>query len=380
MALSRPRLKLNPLVSFPRMPTPASSAAPASRVLHLADIARRVGLSRSGVSRALRNDPSIPLATCRRVQQAARQLGFVIDRDVTRAFQAVRLASPARVHGTLGLIDAYPPALRWREQPHYYVTRVVAGAFERAAELGYRLDVFSLAEPGMTPRRIQSILDARGVAGLLIPPLPEDVRTLPINWDKYTCVALTHSLRSPGLHRVLPHQYHVASLALEQLQARGYRRIGFMTWAELDSRVNHLFRAAYLAYQQSVPVADRLPVLMTDSPLEDVFPKWFERHRPDAILGCEVSMVDLLGERCGAGAGQVGFVSIGGALNRPGHRFHRKVAHVNQNIPYIGRSGVDQLVAQVERRERGVPAVANVLMIEGTWVPGITVREADSSR
>ena len=361
------------------MPTPALPAPPAAGGLRLADIARRVGLSRSGVSRALRNDPSIPLATCRRVQLMARQLGFVIDRDVTRAFQAVRLASPARVHGTLGLIDAYPPDTRWRQQPRYYVTRAVAGAFERAIELGYRLDVFSLTEPGMTPRRIQSILDARGVTGLLVPPLPEDVRTLPINWDKYTCVALTHSLQSPALNRVLPHQYHIASLALEQLHARGYRRIGFVTWAELDVRVNHLFRAAYLSYQQTVPVADRLPVLMTDSPLADVFPGWFKHHRPDAILGCEIGMIDLLGDRCGPGPGQVGFVSIGGELNRPGHRLHRKVAHVNQNIPHIGRAGIDQLVAQVERRERGVPAVANVLMIEGTWVPGATVRELTAS-
>lgn len=358
------------------MPAPTQSAPPVSGVLRLSDLARQVGLSRSGVSRALRNDPSIPLATCRRVQQVARQLGYVVDRDVARAFRAVRFASSARVHGTLGLIDVYPRASRWREQPRLYVTRVVEGAFARAAELGYRIDVFSLTEAGMTPRRLQSILDARGVAGLLIPPLPEEVHTLPINWDKYTCVALTHSLQSPALNRVLPHQYQVASLALEQLQARGYRRIGFVSWNELDVRVNHLFRAAYLSFQHTVPEENRLPMLMTDSPLTEVFPQWFERHRPDAILGCEAGMVDLLGERCGAGAGQVGFISIGGEFVRPGHRLHRKVAYVNQNTPHIGRAGVEQLVTQVERRERGVPGVANVLMIEGTWMPGATVRDS----
>ena len=166
-------------------------------VARLADIAARVHLSRSGVSRALRNDPSIPLSTCRRVQRTAKRLGFVLDRDVARAFQAVRRASSSRVHGTLGFIDAFPTGSRWRQQPRTYATRIYAGAAERAAELGYRLEVFSLAEPGMTARRLQSILDARGVAGLLIPPLPEDVHTLPINWDKYTCVALSHSWPSP---------------------------------------------------------------------------------------------------------------------------------------------------------------------------------------
>lgn len=354
--------------------TPPSSVK-ASGQPHLADIANRVGLSRSGVSRALRNDPSIPLATCRRVQTAAKQIGFVIDQDVTRAFQAVRSASSARVRGVLGLIDAHPVEAKWLQQPQHYITRVVAGAVERAAELGYRLDVFPLATPGMTARRLQSILDARGIAGLLIPPLPDDVHILPINWDKYTCVALTHSLKSPALNRVLPHQYQIASLALEQLHARGYKRVGFVTLTELDVRVNHLFRAAYLSYQCSVPPEDRLPILMTESPYTEEFPSWFEHNRPDAILCCTVDMVDILGTRCGPGSGQVGFLSIGGEFNRPGHRLHRKVAYINQNVPHIGRSGIDQLIAQVERRERGIPAVANVLMIEGTWVPGVTLRD-----
>lgn len=360
------------------MPAPASSPAPTLGQPHLADIAHRVGLSRSGVSRALHNDPSIPLETCRRVQVVAKQLGFVPDRDVARAFRAVRGASSARVRGVLGLIDTYPAGTNWSQQPRLYITRVVNGAMERAVELGYRLDVFSLTAPGMTARRLQSILDARGIAGLLIPPLPDEVHTLPINWDKYTCVALTHSLQSPALNRVLPHQYQIAALALEQLQARGYKRIGFVTWNELDVRVNHLFRAAYLSYQYTVPPEDRLPILMTDSPFSDVFPSWFERHQPDAILCCEVGMVDLLGERCGPKRGQIGFLSIGGEFNRPGHRLHRKVAYINQNVPHIGRAGVDQLVAQIERRERGIPTVANVLMIEGTWVPGVTVCETDA--
>lgn len=342
----------------------------------LADIARHVQLSRSGVSRALHNDPSIPLETCRRVQQIAKELGYVLDRDISRAFEAVRRTSSLRVRGTLGLIDAFPASTRWRQQPQAYITRIYSGAVERAVELGYRLEVFSLTEPGMTARRVQSILDARGVTGLLIPPLPDDVHTLPINWDKYTCIALSHSLQNPALHRVLPHQYQAAALALEQLHAKGYRRIGFATWAELDMRVNHLFRAAFLSYQYTVPKADRLPLLMTDAPLEQVFPEWRERNKPDAIVGCEVGMVDLLAQRGRHDFDRLGFVSLGGEFNRPGHRLHRKVAHINQNIPQIGRAGVDQLVAQLERRERGIPPVANVLMIEGSWVPGVTIRAA----
>lgn len=356
--------------------SPSPDPAPPARAARLADIASRVKLSRSGVSRALHNDPSIPLDTCRRVQRIAHELGFVADRNVSRAFEAVRRASSQRVNGTLALIDAFPGARRWRQQPRAYITRIFSGAAERAAELGYRLEIFSLTDPGMTPRRLQNILDARGVTGIVIPPLPDDVHTLPINWDRYTCIALTHSLRSPALHRVLPHQYQAAALALSQLQAKGYERIGFATGAELDTRVNNLFRAAYLSYQYTVPKQNRLPILMSNASLEEVLPAWLKRHRPDAVLGGEVQIVEQLMRHGRDDFAETGFVSLVGEYYRPGHRLHRKVAYIDQNIHHIGRAGIDQLVAQLERRERGIPIVANVLMIEGSWVPGVTVRSS----
>jgi LacI family transcriptional regulator len=354
------------------MPPSKTTSAPPVR---LADVAKKTGLSRSGVSRALHNDPSIPTATCQRVQMVAKKMGFVANRDVAHAFRLVR-ASESRVFGTLGLIDAWPASSHWRDLPRHYVSRIYAGASERARELGYRLDVFSLFEPGMSARRLQSILDARGIAGLIIPPLPDDVHTLPINWDKYSCLALTHSLQSPALSRVLPHQYQVATLALQNLAQAGYRRIGFMTWPELDVRVNHLFRAAYLSHQYMLPPDDRLPMLMLQGPADEVFLRWYEKNQPDAILGGEAGFIELLVRHGLTDFDQLGYASIGGAYLRPGDPLHQKVAFVDQNIPHVGRSGVDQLVAQLDRRERGIPNVATVLMIEGTWVPGVTVRSA----
>jgi LacI family transcriptional regulator len=355
-----------------KQPVPASAPAP----VRLADIAREVGLSRSGVSRALRNDPSIPLATCHEVQKVARKLGFVGDPKITRAFQLVRRSTGTVTAGTLGLIDAWPAENHWRGLPDSYPFRLHAAAAERAQELGYKLDVFSLHEPGMSARRLQSILDARRVAGLILPPMPDDTPTLPIRWEKYPCVALTYSLHRPALHRVVPHQFQAASLALHHLQLGGYRRIGFLTWEDIDVRVNQHFHAAYLAYQTTLPPEDRLPMLAPHGETDDLLAAWIEQHRPDAVLATLSGFVELL-ERAGfTDFPRVGFASLGGAFVRPGHPLHQQVAHINQNVTLVGRSGVDQLVAQIDRREHGVPDVANVLMVEGTWVPGTTVRPA----
>jgi LacI family transcriptional regulator len=353
---------------------PAATSEPVP--VRLADIAREVGLSRSGVSRALRNDPSIPLATCRDVQKVARKLGFVTDPKITRAFQLVRRSTGSVTAGTLGLIDAWPAKNHWRHLPDSYPFRLHAAAAERAQELGYKLDVFSLHEPGMSARRLQSILDARRVAGLILPPMPDDTPTLPIRWEKYSCVALTYSLHRPALHRVVPHQFQAASLALHHLQLGGYRRIGFLTWDDIDVRVYQHFHAAYLAYQTTLPPEDRLPMLAPHGATDDLLGAWLEHHRPDAVLATLSGFVELL-ERAGFNDfPRVGFASLGGAFVRPGHPLHQQVAHINQNVALVGRSGVDQLVAQIDRREHGVPDVANVLMVEGTWVPGATVRPA----
>ena len=356
---------------MPTQPSPSPH-----RVVTLAAIAARVKMSRSGVSRALRNDPTIPLASCRRVQAAARKLGFVNDRQLSRAFQLVRLSSHARVLGTIGFVDAYPVSMQWRNMSNLYITHLYEGARERAEELGYRLEVFSLMEPGMSARRLQGILDARGVGGLLIPTLPPEVHELPIDWDRFACVALTHTLQRPALHRVVPHQFQVMMLAIEHLHQAGYRRLGFMTTDELDVRVNHHFRAAYFSYQFNLPPADRLPILMVHGyeQFEAVFDAWLEEHNPDAIIGCDPSIVELMEQRGLTDFNRLGFVSVGASLQRPKNPLHSKVAHVVQNSSHVGRAGVDQLVAQLDRRERGIPKIANVVMIEGTWVSGITVR------
>lgn len=344
--------------------------------IRLADIARQVGLSRSGVSRALRNDPSIPLATCREVQKTARKLGFVLDHKVSRAFQLVRRSTGTVSAGTLGLIDAWPAANHWRDRPDDYLARVHVAAAGRASELGYKLDVFSLHEPGMSARRLQSILDARRVAGLIVPPMPDDTPTLSIRWEKYACVALTYSLHRPALHRVVPHQFQAASLALHHLRLGGYRRIGFLTWEDIDVRVNHHFRAAYLAGQSTLPPEDRLPMLAPHGDTDALIAAWLAEHRPDAVLATLPGFVELLARSGFDDYPRKGFASLGGPFVRPGHPLHRKVAHIDQNVAHVGRACVDQLVAQIDRREHGVPAVANVVMVEGSWMPGATVRAA----
>jgi len=71
--------------------------------------------------------------------------------------------------GTLGWITNYPTRDGWHE---YEKVGIFVGAKRRATELGYKMEVFWLREPGMTSRRITEILIARNIQGLLFIPQP----------------------------------------------------------------------------------------------------------------------------------------------------------------------------------------------------------------
>lgn len=350
-----------------------TSAPGQSRVVTLAQIAKEVNLSRSGVSRALRNDPSIPEGTCLRVQEVARKLGFVSDNRISRAYSMIRLNGRSTFRGTLGFLNAYPYRAHSPTRPVWYLTSLFESARKRAEELGYRLDEISLGDPKLTPGRIHSILEARGIQGLLIPPLPDDIHELPIDWKQFICVAITHSLVQPNLHRVTPNQYQNMLLAVQGLADRGYRRIGFLIWNEFALRVNYAFHGAFLTYQYNIDPADRIPIFEPDGDFEPGFDEWFHKNQPDAIIGCHPNIVEVIDRHnLLNGPKPVAFVSLGGSYESPNHRLHRKVTYICQNTSDVARTGIDLLVAQADRREIGVPHVASSVQIAGKWTEGIT--------
>ena len=89
----------------------------------LQDIARRTGVTVNTVSRALKNKPDISQKTCLRIQQVAREMGYV------RNYAASSLRSGRTK--TLGLI------LGAMSNPYYAV--VADAVHEAASALGYTL-------------------------------------------------------------------------------------------------------------------------------------------------------------------------------------------------------------------------------------------------
>ena len=113
--------------------------------------------------------------------------------------------------------------------------------------------------------RLERVLHARGIRGVVFAPVPRPGTPLKQAWANHAVAALGFSLASPTLHRAVNHQIHSIRLALKSLLALGYRRIGLVISRAHDERVEHHWLATVLLMRHEHRNGDvRFPLLLED--------------------------------------------------------------------------------------------------------------------
>jgi DNA-binding LacI/PurR family transcriptional regulator len=326
----------------------------------LQDVADRVGVHRSTVSLALRDHPRISAEVRRKVQAAARRLGYRINPLVSALMKSRRTNRTIR-HLTLAYVTNYPTRFGWKPA-HHARPDYFPGAMERAGDFGYGLEDFWLAEPGMSPRRFCDILTARGIHGLIIGRLPPGQTTLDLAWERFSCVALGMTLQSPRLHHVTENHFDTVSQIMQQCLARGYRRIGFVFSEANDSpRVGDRWVAAFLLRQTLFLPADRLAPCAQIPASEADFTHWFEKNRPDAIITTHATPVLGWLKKLGKKVPEdVGLASLD-------HHIDSGCATVHYDPAKIGALAVEMLIGLMHRNETGVPEDQHEILMTGVW-------------
>lgn len=330
------------------------------------EIAAAANVSTMTVSLALRNSQQIGQETKVRVLGIAKKLGYTPDPALS-ALLAYRAAKkPSKFRGSIAYInhtDQPESHRRIRLHREYF-----NGAHERATELGFTLEEFWTAEPGMTPERATQILSCKEVSGLLIGPMPEAHGQLDLKWEQFTGVAFGFSLESPRLSTVSTHNFQCVRLAVESILERGYSRIGMAITRGPNDRVLRAWSGAFLEQQNTlIKKKDRIPILETDHVEPDRFRRWFLRHRPDALLLSyrqALTLLEKMGIRVGEDVG-VAFPFKEDVL--PGF------AHVDQNCFFVGRTAIEVLSGQIYRNEKGIPEHRAQTLIDGGWRDGLSL-------
>lgn len=331
------------------------------------DIAHRARVSANTVSLALRNSPRISPATRELVRRTADELGYTPDPRVGEYLRYIRQRRHAKSTPVLALVNAHPQPLARLTSPN--IRAIAAAAIREAARQGYRLEEFWLRAPGMNAARLSDILVARGIRGVVVLPLPAGARTFALNWSAFVCVTTCYSAYRIGLNLVTTNRQHYLELALQELRALGYARIGLAIDADTDDRSHHQTLAHGLWDSSQQPRANRVAPLSAPAIDKITLQRWLRRERPDAIVSTRNHVFTLLQELGKRVPDDIGFASLAAsARDIPG------LAGVDERPDAVGTSTIDLLVGQLQREEYGPPASRRLLLVEGGWISGGTVR------
>ena len=245
-------------------------------------IARQAGVSPTTVSLALHNSPLLPDATKRRVRAIAEKVGYRPNAKLVALMSQLRASRVHDAEACFGVVSLYNTPHPWELSPQW--TRLYEAMKKRADEIGYQLDPIWLRAPGMTYRRARTILDARGIEGLLCFGSPKLEDEFPEEFRPYAIVTLGQSIRT-HLHRVIRHYFNDIWCVLDRVHALGYRRPGLVLGNYDDARSGHACASAYLGWcEQRLGLAAAVPILRIDRVAESPLLAWIEEQQPDVIV------------------------------------------------------------------------------------------------
>jgi DNA-binding LacI/PurR family transcriptional regulator len=341
-------------------------------------IAKALRISPSTVSLALRNSPKIPVETRRRVIVHADRLGYRPNAKLKEVMSQLRLASVRPSEACFGVISFYDAPRPWEGSLH--LTRLFESMRRHADRLGYRLEPLWLRAPGMTARRFRSILDARGIDGLICFGSPNVDEVFPGELDHYAIVTVGLSIAT-SLHRVTSHFFNDVTHALNRVHAMGYRRPGLVIGRYEDHRSAHASTSAYLGwceYMHGVPGV--APVLRLDRVEEVPLMSWLRTNQPDVVLFVHLydaieELKDVLRRHDVNIPGDLGVVALSQIVDGTG------LSGLEQNQEMMGAWSVELLVSRINNQDFGISENPRIEMVEGRWVDGksLTSRVAEAA-
>jgi DNA-binding LacI/PurR family transcriptional regulator len=339
-----------------------------SNLVTMRDIAKKVGVSHSTVSLALRNHPSIPPARRQEIKQVAKRMGYRPDPLLASLVYYRHRNLSVKIQSALAWINHWdqPEQLRKHKEFDAYWR----GAAHAAERFGYRLEEIRWTKE-YSAKRFERILLTRNVRGLLIPPHLSPPDWGDFAWGKFSVIRFGMSVRRPDSHLVTADHQRGVLMAFEKINDYGYHRIGLVVCGDFDRRLGGNYTGGFYAAQKLFKFKQILPPLMTDereyrdnpAKARNALRQWISKHKPDAILTTVPQVPQMIRE-------------LGHAIPQDvavaGTSIHDVPvgAGIDQNPEEIGRIAAEMLVAQININEQGEPKAPCRILVESVWQDG----------
>lgn len=326
------------------------------------DLARKLKLHVTTVSKALRNHPDIAADTRQLVQAAAAKHGYVPD-PLLGALAAYRGAKrPRAFQAVLGWVNNYPGSQRMEGFAGF--EDYFLGAQSRAAALGYKLDRFFVEARAGARERLARVLRARGVQGIIVAPQAGELVKMGFPWEHFSAVTIGFTLAEPRLHVVTNDHFRTILSLVEILQQRGYQRIGCYLRRRDNARIEARFSSALTPLLEGWNHA----VQIYEESHRDKFLRWRKQGRFDAVITGERAVVEWLRGTGVKVPGDCGVTHYALAAAE------KEISGMYHNNARIGAAAVDWLTGLLNRGEKGPPESPFRLMVASQWIEGRTLR------
>ncbi len=331
----------------------------------LRELAKEAGVHFSTVSLALRDHPRIPAATREKIKALAHKRGYLRNPLVGQMMAQRRRARTVAVTESIAWLHLIPKSSRQpvaaRSDENF------AAAVKRATDLGYRLELLRVTEEKISTKRVKEILRARNVRGVIIGAGVPDRAHLSLNLQNLAPLLIGHTHLRPMLHRISHDHQQGIRMALHEIRRRGYQRIGLVLRKKIEMRIDYQWSSGFLLYRRLHPALTMLDPWMVETYNKKAFRTWLRKHSPDVILSSDNRVLEFLSEE--GLLDRVGFVHLdSGTSDQP-------CAGVHQNNDEVGPAAVEWIVDQLQNQRFGIPVIARVILVEGTWHDGPTLKK-----
>jgi DNA-binding LacI/PurR family transcriptional regulator len=330
-------------------------------VVTIKEVAARAKLSVATVSYALRNHPKINPATRERVQAIARKLGYRPNPRVASLMAHIRRAHTRAAGERLAFVWVHTTRAEATREP--FLRRVFLGARQRAAQMGFDLEEFWTSEPGMNDRRLQQIIRARGIVGVVLSPVTTDEASLALdwNWSDFSAAVIGNVSWTPELHHAGHHHYLGMRTALQEVARLGCRRPAALIDADTNERAKRAWEASFLA-AHPLPSRARSFLALTAPGERRSVTSWLKDISADALI---VSSTALLAERAPALLRKppLPLVTLHWSDETSG------IGGIDPGYDRVAAHAVDLVVTQLNSNETGAPDLPRMMLFPGRWVP-----------
>ncbi len=345
-------------------------------------IAAAARVSKATVSLALRESPKVREETRLRIQKVATELGYRPNPLVSAQMSHIRSRKKRKTITTIGFLNSWYDDSSGKRVKWHIIGRFAQGARDRAESLGYNFQVLDFDRKRYSDARIEQILFSRQIDGLVLAPLEFSDSTFEIDWSRFALSAIGYFEAFGNIHRVYYDNFKGMQNLMTELIAREYRRIGFITDLEDESRGGHFWIGSYLDYQfRKIPEKDRIPILNFPVREKEMTPDdyrktitWLETNQPDVVLSFRDGFLKFFQQEGYRVPKDFGYAALTLSPDM------KDCGGFIQNLEDIGATAVDIIVERLYCNERGALPDPKITLLGGKFREGTTLRKRPENR